>query len=61
MDEIQFYRCMLCGKIVGPSEIRNGEGCRKCGGRRVAPANLSFFEKIGQIIRHPFFWRWENV
>ena len=58
MEEIKFYRCMLCAKAVNQQDINSGKGCPKCGGLRVKPANLRFFEKIGQIIKHPKVWRW---
>lgn len=61
MEEIKFYRCMLCGKVIGPWEIVSGEGCRKCGGKRMMPANLNLREKVVQLIRHPRFWRWKNA
>ena len=60
MEEIKFYRCMLCGKAVNQWDINSGRGCPKCGGLRVKPSNLKWYEKIVQIIKHPKIWEWEE-
>jgi len=55
-----FYRCWLCKSIVSQWDIREHGGCRKCGNRKVSPSNLSWFEMIVQIIKHPKVWQWEE-
>lgn len=58
---IQFYRCELCHGVVAPWDVMERGGCPKCGGRRLRLTNLSFFEKVWQILRRPRVWRWKNV
>lgn len=53
-----FYRCMLCGAVVSQWDINERHGCRKCGNVRVRPSDLSLWEKIVQIVRHPAVWKW---
>ena len=55
---ITFYRCLLCTSGVSKWDIEGGDGCRKCGGRKMSPTNLSLFEKLWQILRHPKVWDW---
>ena len=57
---LMFYRCMLCAGVVSVWDIRAG-GCPKCGGTRIKPTNLSFFEKIRTIIKQPKVWTWKNA
>lgn len=56
-EGLEFYRCMTCGGIVNVWDIKTG-GCIKCGGTRIRPSNLTLWEKIVQIIKHPKIWRW---
>lgn len=60
MEGLQFYRCILCGCVVSPWNVRAGEGCPKCAGSRITPTNLSFLEKIVQIVKHPKVWSWHG-
>jgi len=55
---ITFYRCLLCATVVSKWDIKNGEGCPKCGGKKVAPTNMSLWEKFVQILKHPNVWGW---
>ena len=55
---ITFYRCLLCTGAVSKWDILSGAGCPKCGGRKVAPSNLSLWEKFIQILKHPKVWDW---
>jgi hypothetical protein len=52
-----FFRCQLCGEVVSPWDINKG-GCQVCGGVKIVPTNLSFVEKLKQIVRHPAVWAW---
>jgi hypothetical protein len=53
-----FYRCKMCRGVVSPWDIQEG-GCRNfCKGSEIVPTNLSLFEKLMQIIRHPKVWTW---
>lgn len=58
---VTFYRCHLCRGIVSPWDIAKEHGCPKCGQRRISPTNLSLFEKLVQICKHPKVWRWGNA
>lgn len=40
----QFYRCINCKGLMSNKDIKTGQ-C-KCGGVRVSPTALRFFEKI---------------
>lgn len=52
-----FYRCVYCHAVVSEWDIKNG-GCQKCGQTKIAPADLTLWEKLVQIIKHPAIWRW---
>ena len=54
-----FYRCVYCHTVVSPWDIKKG-GCPHCGGTRIVPANLRWWEKVLQIIKHPALWRWND-
>ncbi len=55
----EFYRCVLCGSVVSWWDIYEGEhACPNCGQRRISPTNLSLWEKIVQVFKHPAVWRW---
>jgi len=58
MGEITFYRCVLCRGVVSKWDIREGKGCSKCAGRKVMPTNLSLWEKLVQMVKHPAVWDW---
>jgi len=60
MEAIMFYRCELCGTVVNHQDITTGKGCCKCGGLRIKPTNLTLWEKLVQICKHPAVWRWTN-
>lgn len=49
----QFYRCILCGTVVNLWEIREGDGCGKCGGLKIRPTSLGIWEKLVQLFKHP--------
>lgn len=59
MQEVTFYRCTICHGVVNKWDVLKG-GCQKCGGSRISPTNLTFFEKVKQIIKHPKVWEWRN-
>lgn len=52
-----FYRCELCRSVVSPWDINSG-GCKNCSCKRIIPTNLSLWEKIVQVWRHPKVWAW---
>ena len=54
---LMFYRCMLCAGVVSRWDIEKG-GCPKCAGTRIRPTDLSAWEKIVQIAKHPKVWTW---
>ena len=57
---ITFYRCVLCGKVVNLWDLYLIGHCPKCACPRVQPTNLSWWEKIVQIGKHPAVWRWNE-
>ena len=57
---VPFYRCTLCGCVVSVWDIKESKGCPKCASPRIKPSNLSLFEKIVQIIKHPKIWEWKQ-
>ena len=59
-DGLCFYRCVLCGSVVSPWDIKEHKGCKKCGGTKIKPTNVSLIEKIVQIFLHPLVWKWEG-
>ena len=60
-DGVLFYRCELCKTVVSPWDIRQHFSCPKCGQVRVRQTNLSLWEKLVQIAKHPKVWEWKNV
>ena len=60
MQEIPFYRCCLCSAVVSQWNILEDHGCAKCGHTKITPTNLTFIEKLGQVIKHPRVWTWED-
>jgi len=62
MEEgLQFYRCILCGHAVSEWDISKYHGCPKCGNVRIRPTNLTTWEKLVEIIKHPRVWEWKRI
>lgn len=59
-EGLQFYRCEMCHGVVNLWDIKKG-GCPKCGGMRLRGTNLTLWEKVVQIVKHPKVWRWGDV
>lgn len=57
---LRFYRCVLCRDVVSYWDIKSGVGCPKCKGRRIEPSDLTLWEKLVQIWRHPKVWAWPD-
>ena len=57
---MQFYRCILCGHVVSVWDIKAHHGCPKCKNPRIKPSELSFWEKIVELVKHPQFWKWHE-
>lgn len=57
---LTFYRCVLCRKVVSRWDIETEHACTRCGGRKVSPSNLAWWEKVIQIIKHPMVWKWPD-
>jgi hypothetical protein len=55
-----FYRCELCHSVVSEWDIKKHKGCGKCGNVRIRPSDLSFLEKLIQIVKHPKIWAWNE-
>ena len=58
-EGLEFYRCMTCGHVVSFWDIKQG-GCKNCGGTRVKPSYLSWWEKVVQVAKHPKVWAWPS-
>lgn len=56
-EGLVFYRCVLCTRVVNKWQVESGEGC-KCGGMKVKPTNLTWLEKLVQLVKHPKVWQW---
>jgi DNA-directed RNA polymerase subunit RPC12/RpoP len=56
-----FYRCRLCRGVVSKWDIKEVQGCPKCGHRRLNPSNLNLWEMFMQICKHPKVWTWEDT
>ncbi|MDD5189453.1 MAG: hypothetical protein PHE50_00240 [Dehalococcoidales bacterium] len=59
-DALTFYRCMLCHRIVSLFDLREYKGCAHCGHMKIAPCNLTLWEKLVQIAKHPKVWEWKK-
>lgn len=53
-----FYRCCLCGGVVSKWDIKEHKGCPKCAHAKIRPSNLSLWEKVVQVFKHPKVWEW---
>lgn len=61
-EGLEFYRCKMCGTVVSDWDIyREPHGCPKCGCTKMLVTNLSFIEKLIQVVKHPKVWRWNDV
>ena len=58
---VAFYRCNLCSGVVSAWDIVDHGACKKCGGVKITPTNLTVWEKIVQIFKHPKVWEWTSV
>lgn len=58
---IPFFRCTLCRGVVNIWDVYNEpHGCPKCGGARISPTNLSLWETVVQLCKHPKWWTWNE-
>ena len=60
-EGLQFYRCILCGKVINIWDIKSEHGCPRCKNNRIRPTELGPWEKIIQICKHPKIWTWGDV
>lgn len=60
MEELYFFRCQTCQKPVSQWDIHELGKCPTCGGHKVSPTNLTFIEKVQQILKHPKIWKWKD-
>lgn len=59
-DALQFYRCVLCHRVVNLWDLREHKACPHCGHAKMSPTNLTLWEKVVQIAKHPKVWTWKN-
>lgn len=57
---LPFFRCALCGSVVNVWDIEKKGKCPKCSHARMHPTDLSYFEILVQIIKHPLLWKWKE-
>jgi len=57
---VPFYRCTLCTAVVSVWDIQEHKGCPKCKCARIRPSELSFWEMLVQILKHPKLWEWKK-
>lgn len=60
-EGIPFYRCTLCGHVVSVWDIQKSKGCPKCSNNKLKNTDLSLWEKIVEIVKHPKVWRWNDA
>lgn len=60
-EGLEFYRCTLCHKAISIWDLKEKHGCPYCAGARFSPSNLTLWEMIVQIWKHPKVWRWKDV
>lgn len=60
-DGLIFYRCCLCRRVVNVWDLRKHQGCGYCGHAKISPCNLTWWEKLIQIVKHPKVWEWGNA
>jgi hypothetical protein len=59
-EGLLFYRCYLCRSVVSKWDVEEHFACPKCGHTKVSPGNLTLWEKVVQIVKHPLLWRWDE-
>lgn len=59
-DGLMFYRCRLCHRIVSLFDLREHHACPYCKHATMSPTNLTLWEKLVQIVKHPKVWTWKN-
>ncbi len=59
-DGLLFYRCYLCKRVVSKWDLEDNHEC-KCGHGKISPTNLTVWEKIVQMFKHPALWKWSDV
>ena len=59
-EGLLFYRCYLCKGIISKWDIDEHHECR-CGHTKLSPTNLTLWEKIVQIFKHPAIWKWSDA
>ena len=60
-EGLSFYRCCLCKRVVNAWDLNKHRACAHCGHPRISPTNLTLWEKLVQIIKHPKVWKWKGV
>lgn len=53
---VTMYRCLACGKANTPWALERFGCCVQCGGVRVRPTNLSWWETFKTLFS-PAYWR----
>lgn len=59
-DGLMFYRCRLCHRVVSLWDIRKYHACPYCRHATISPTNLTLWEKLVQIVKHPKVWEWKK-
>lgn len=59
-NALTFYRCRLCHRVVSLFDLKEHHHCPYCHHATMSPTNLTFWEKLVQIVKHPKVWAWKN-
>ena len=59
-EGLTFYRCVLCQGVINEWDLKEHHACPHCGHARISPSNLSAWESLVQIAKHPKIWEWRE-
>lgn len=59
-NALVFYRCSLCTRVISLFDLRKYRACPFCGHSKISPTNLTLWEKLIQIVKHPRVWEWKK-
>lgn len=55
-----FYRCYVCRRVVSHWDIEKHHGCSHCQCNKIVATNLTWWEKLVQLFKHPKIWEWPD-
>ena len=60
-EGLEFYRCRTCHRVVNVWDLKKHNACPYCGGAHFQYTNLTMWEKVKEVVKHPKFWEWKHV